>query len=345
MFSKLTNRLAKIPYRVYLVLGVTIFALANPVTSKLAAIGAANPVDGRNPISFCNVLFVGNLCALCTLLVIYFPELKLRRMGALSRKSWINLVIVAILSGVVAPALIFRALEITNVNNVILIGRIEPPLALVLAVIFLQARVNPWIVAGALLSFLGVIVTILGSNPENMMGLVGLEVGRGELMTGIGAIAAAIAGIISKVSLQQVPLGLFNVIRTAIATVFFFITAIYLFGSEHFQDVFSPLLWRWMLFYGVVIVVLGQLSWFAGVKKATAAEISLANSFNPIAGIIGTYLILQEVPSLAQYLGGLIILVGIVINQIGISRQNHTSVAEKAQNALAMEGENGFRGV
>ena len=54
----------RIPGRVYLLTAIIIFAAGSPVTRKLIEIGANNLVDGRNPISFCNVLFVGNLCAL-----------------------------------------------------------------------------------------------------------------------------------------------------------------------------------------------------------------------------------------------------------------------------------------
>lgn len=337
------NWFRKIPGRAYLLIGVTIFGTANAVTRKLTEIGAENTIGGRNPISFCNVLFVGNLCALAAFLVIYNQQIKLRVIRQLSVKNWINLVIVAIFSGALAPALIFMALEITDVNNVILISRIEPPISLMLAVIFLQAKVNKWVVGGAFISFLGVVITIFTSTPEITTQMLGI--GKGDLMTAVGAIAAAIGGILSKVSLQKVPLGLFNIARTAIGTLVFFVTAIYLFGPEHFIDIFSPLLWRWMLFYSLIIVVLGQLSWFAGVRSTTASEISLANSFNPIAGIIAAYLILGNVPTTSQYLGGLVILIGIILNQIGIRHQTLQSTDNLPPTPVSLEAENGFRGI
>ncbi|WP_127080956.1 hypothetical protein [Dulcicalothrix desertica] len=49
---------------------VLIFGAANSVTRKLTEIGANNFVDGKNPISFCNVLFVSNLCALLVLIIV-----------------------------------------------------------------------------------------------------------------------------------------------------------------------------------------------------------------------------------------------------------------------------------
>ena len=86
----------KIPGRAYLLVGVMIFGVANSVTRKLTEIGANNLIDGRNPISFCNVLFVGNLCALIALIGFYYPQLKPTTFRSLSSKNWSYLLLVAL---------------------------------------------------------------------------------------------------------------------------------------------------------------------------------------------------------------------------------------------------------
>jgi drug/metabolite transporter (DMT)-like permease len=135
----LTNR---IPGQIYLWLAIPIFGASSAVTRRLTEIGAQNFVNGQNPISLCNVLFVGNLCALMVLMLLYGREWQPTTLRQLSRKDWLSLVIVAILSGALAPGLIFQALALTNVNNVVLVGRLEPPLTLALSVWFLRERVN-----------------------------------------------------------------------------------------------------------------------------------------------------------------------------------------------------------
>ncbi|MEL6928308.1 MAG: EamA family transporter, partial [Cyanobacteria bacterium J06600_6] len=62
--------LNKIPGRVYLLVAIAIFAASSSVGSKLSGIGKEHLIDGRNPISFCNVLFIGNLCALLVLIAV-----------------------------------------------------------------------------------------------------------------------------------------------------------------------------------------------------------------------------------------------------------------------------------
>lgn len=345
--AKTSDLINRIPGRAYLLIAIIIFAAANSITRKVTDIGAQNLIDGRNPISFCNILFVGNLCALLLLILIYRQQVNVRSLRQLSRTDWLSLIGVGILAGALAPALIFRALEVTMVNNVILIGRIEPPLILALSVLLLRERVNLWVVAGAVVSFIGVVLTILLQAPEgNMVDMGGFQLGTGELMAAGGAVSAAVATIISKVTLRQISLGIFNVIRTVIGTVVFFAIALKLFGAVHFIDVFSPVLWKWMLIYSAVIVVGGQLCWFIGLKKTTASDVSLASSFSPIAGILGAYLILREAPTLAQYIGGAVILCGIVLNQIGNSRQSAETInVLQSRTEKEMDTEVGFKGI
>jgi hypothetical protein len=40
-------------------IAILIFAAANSIVSMLVDIGAANKIDDRNPVSLCNILFVG----------------------------------------------------------------------------------------------------------------------------------------------------------------------------------------------------------------------------------------------------------------------------------------------
>jgi drug/metabolite transporter (DMT)-like permease len=337
----------QIPGRAYLLLSVLIFAAANSVTRKLTNLGEQNLIDGRNPITFCNVLFVGNLCALVALLLLYGKQLNAQSLKQLSGKDWLSLIGVAVLAGAIAPALIFQALDVTMVNNVVLIGRIEPPLSLALSVFLLGARVNVWVVAGAIVSFIGVALTIvLQPSGGNMVQIVGFQIGQGQLLAAGGAIASAIGTIISKVALSHIPLGFFSLFRTALGTVVFFTTAMILYEPAHFMDAFSPFLWQWMAIYGGVIVVGGQLCLFAGLKRSNASEGSLVNSFSPIAGILAAYLILSEAPTIAQYVGGSVIIFGIILNQIGIIHESaeHSTPSQLAP-AKEMDVNVGFKGI
>ncbi|MFE1746214.1 DMT family transporter [Coleofasciculus sp. H7-2] len=339
-----------IPGYIYLWLAIIIFGASNAITRRLTEIGSQNFVDGRNPISFCNVLFVGNICALLILILIYHQQWNIRSLRQLSWKDWLSLIAVAILSGALAPGLIFEALSQTMVTNVVLIGRIEPPLVLALSVWFLKERVNFLQIAGAIVSLAGVILIMLlqRSSGENMMNMGGfISVGTGEIFAAAGAVALAVSTIISKFRIEEIPLGIYTVFRTALGSVIFFFAALYFYGSNHFMDVFSPFLWQWMLVYGAVIVAVGQSSWFTGLKSTTASKVSLASSFTPVVAIVAAYLILGEVPTLAQCIGGSVILGGILLSQIGVRRKSHRQeeMAHTSSNSKEMDMRVGFKGI
>ncbi|MBD2162872.1 DMT family transporter [Calothrix membranacea FACHB-236] len=348
---KRRNRLhRRIPGQIYLWLAILIFGASSAITRKLTEIGANNLIGDRNPISLCNVLFVGNLCALIVLSAIYWRQWNKTTLQQLSKRDWFSLTVVAILSGALAPGLIFQALAITGVNNVILIGRLEPPLTLALSVWLLREQVNRWEIIGAIAAFVGVSLTIFLQPPSvTMMSMGVLNLGLGEVLAAIGSIAIAVSTIIGKKYLSQIPLGIYSIFRTALGTVIFFFIALILYGREHFIDVFSPFLWQWMLFYGAVIVVLGQSFWLKGLRDSTVSTASLIGSFTPIVGIIAAFLILNEAPTMAQYIGSSLILLGILISQIGISRHSSQRFASRKLSSTPVEQEvetrMGFKGI
>ena len=181
--------------------------------------------------------------------------------------------------------MIFAALDNTNVTNVVLIGRLEPAISLALAVFLLRVRVNIWTVVGSLFSFAGVVaIAFLTSSQQTITMMGGLiHLGKGELQTAIAALILAIAGVMSKLRLQRIPLGFFSIFRTGLGTIIFVILAQIIYGSKHFTAVFATFLWEWMLIYGAIIVAAGQLFFFAGVRNASLAETTLTNSVQLLA--------------------------------------------------------------
>jgi drug/metabolite transporter (DMT)-like permease len=331
---------------VLLWLAIVIFGASSAITRKITELGADSLVDGRNPISLCNVLFVGNLCALLTLMPLFRRQWQPAILRTLTRSDWVWLVVVAILSGAVAPGLMFQALSLTNVNNVILVGRIEPPLILVLSVWWLKERIDRWQMAGIGLSFVGVMLTVfLQPIAERSTDMIGLPIGLGEILTACSALAAAASVMFSKQYLSHVSLGIYTICRNIVGTIVFFFTALWLYGREHFMDAFSPLLWQWMLLYGSIIVVLGQLLWLMGLRRSTTAEALLASSATPVLGILAAFLILGETPTLAQYLGGAVILLGISLSQVSSLRQAKGEQDAIMPQAGKLEANVGFKGI
>ena len=348
--TALSRLMQQIPGQAYLWFAVLIFGASSAVTRKITEIGAQHFVDGQNPISLCNVLFVGNLCALLVLVMIHRQQWHLTTLKQRSGQEWRSLIMVAILSGALAPGLIFQALALTQVTNVVLVSRLEPPLTLALSIWLLGDRVNLWEIMGAIAAFIGVGLTIfLQPVRASMMHMGGFHIGIGELLAALGAIALAISTILGKKHLSKVPLGLYSVVRTGLGTVIFFIAALVLYGHNHFMGVLSPFLWQWMLVYGVMIVVVGQSFWLTGLRASSVSTASIVGSFAPIVGIVAAYLILGEIPTLAQYIGGSVILLGLLLSQVGLrrrtARQRAVTHAESVPTEQVINANMGFKGI
>jgi drug/metabolite transporter (DMT)-like permease len=333
-------RVYRIPPQLYLWIAVLIFGASNAITRKLSIIGDRHEINGHNPISFCNILFVGNLCALLLFSLIHRHQF--REFRTLPRRTWIVLTLVAILSGAIAPGLMFQALAFTGVNDVILLGRLEPLLVLLLSMALLKERITRLEILGGIVTFSGVVLAVV-LQPSMMASQATI----GRWFVAIAALLLAISTILSKAKLMQVSVGIHNLYRTLIGTIIFYSVASIVYGQDHFRDAFSPFLWKWMLLYAGVIVVLGQTSWLRGLKVTSISEATLANSFIPIAGSLAAYFILGESPTPAQWIGGSVVLIGIILSQIGIWRRKSQLMMVANSSGLKQPLENnvGFMGL
>ncbi|MEB3295765.1 MAG: DMT family transporter [Synechococcales bacterium] len=326
-----------IPAPLYLWLATIVFAASSALTRKINMIGQMHLVAGHNPISLCNVLFVGNLCALAMMLCLFSQDLQGSEIQRLRPRDWLSLGAIGLLSGALAPALIFAALDRTTVTNVVIISRLELPLTLLLSLLLLGRRVNRYTALGAVVSCLGVAATAWLSSGW----MQDLHVGRGEVMVGIATLVLSIANLLSGLYLKTVSLGIFAIMRTGIGTIVFFVLAQVLYGSHHFAEAFSPVLWGWMVIYSFLIVILGQLCWFTAQKMSTTAELTFANTLQPLIAIGMAFLILGEIPMLAQAIGGGVLFVGICFSAIGTVyearlRSRHSSMTSQSMTSQSM---------
>ena len=133
-----------IPNAVYLWMAVILFAASNSVVRILIDLGAQHAIDGRNPITFCNLLCSGNMCAVIALIVIYWKQWTFANLRSLSLIDWASLFALALLTNTIAPWLFFVALDTTMVTNVVLVAQIEPPLVLVLSWLILGESLGLW---------------------------------------------------------------------------------------------------------------------------------------------------------------------------------------------------------
>ena len=318
----------RVPYALlFLWVAILIFSAANSVIAKLGHIGAQHLVEGRNPISFCNVLFAANFIAGWTLFAIYRKQWTRATFSKITGRDWWNMVIFTILASVIAPTLFFIGLMLTQVINVVLISTLSIPLSLFFGWLVLKQRPSLGVVLSSILALVGILITFFLHQSEPMsvsMKMTMANVGRGtlghflatipksgEICIAVSVTFTAFGVMLSEKVLDHVPTGIFSPLTALAGSIVFFFIAVIVFGWGHFIDLLDPFLWEWMFLYGAIIVGLGLYLWYRGIHGTFPADFSIANSFTPVAGIFFAFLILGEVPEWGQIIGGLVILCGI----------------------------------
>ncbi len=293
-------------------IGVLIYAASNSIATLLVDIGANNPVtDGRNAITFTNLLFLGSLISLVPMAVLFRCDWTVANLRSLTRRNWTLLTLSAFLSSALTPGLFFLALEHTTVTNVVLVSRIEPPLFLLAAGLFLKERVDTRTFAAGMVALFGAIVIIcLGETNSHC------PIGFGELIAALATLSYIASAIVARRVLQQIPMGIFSIYRTLTGTAIYFVLISVLQGPAQFQDVFSPVLLTWIWVYALPVVVIGQLTWFIALKYARSGDMALASSFSPVAGIVFAMILLGENPGMGLVPGGALILVAILLGRM-----------------------------
>jgi len=312
ILSKIKQLAARVPGKAWIWIAVLISAASNAIVSKLHNLGQCHlAADGKNPISFCNIFFTGSVVAFFTLLLTHPGEAQPAKMRGWSKKDWFLTLVSGALAGAIAPIMFFKALAATTVTNVVLAQTIEIPMVLLLAWLLRGERTTPTALIGAMVAFLGVILTsILGHDgPIHIM--------RGDVLTIAGTFSGVLATQLSRDVLQKISPILYGIIRNGLGSILFAVIVLRAYGPAHFGEVFNAYLWEWTLVYGSIVVVGGQLTWLLGVKTAKAGDIALAVAFTPVAGVFFAYLLLGEKPTWGQWVGGAVIMAGVALHLLG----------------------------
>ncbi|WP_338549409.1 DMT family transporter [Roseovarius phycicola] len=292
--------------------GVMIYAASNSIATLLVDIGSANPVaGGRNAITFTNLLFLGSLISLVPMTALFRGDWTRTNLRALSRKDWGLLTLSAFLSSALTPGLFFFALEHSNVTNVVLVSRIEPPLFLLAAAVFLRERINLRALSAGMVALVGatLMISLRGSGDTCVFDI-------GEIAAAVATLSYVASAIVARRVLKSIPMGIFSIYRTVVGAAMYFALVSFLQGPEQFQDLFSPVLLSWIWVYAIPVIVIGQLAWFFALKYARASDMSLATSVSPLAGIIFAMVLLGENPGTGFVPGAALIVAAICIGQM-----------------------------
>ncbi|MCP9835747.1 MULTISPECIES: DMT family transporter [unclassified Cyanobium] len=294
-----------------LLLYVLLRGLDATVLKGLQELGLANPVQGENPISFCNVFFLAQLTvALASLL----PGRR-RLIGDLARLGPADWRLLALHGGLglfLGPVAYYFALESLSVISQTLL------FALVLPVSALLAR---WLLGEALPPGFWLSLALIGAGL--LLPQAAMAIGNGQMDDAAG-LAWALVGVLAfagsavsgrSVARRRWPASVAVGVPTLLSALVFGAIALVLFGPHHFL-----LLRLWWVagvigLYAITLSLGRELALRQAYRSCSVAVVSLWGSLSLVVAVLSAALLLGE-PLGVPVLGGL----ALVLAGVGASR-------------------------
>lgn len=297
-----------IPPRVLVLGSRALQALALPVVALLISMSGSLSNEIEDAISFCNVLFVGNLCASAVVLASFGPRRIGRDLKALTVGMRWEMLAFASLSALLS-GLIFTALETTTVTNSVLLARLGPVLFALGSALFLGqalARAD-WLGFG--LIGLGTLAVVFAGG--------GFTLVTGDWLIIASAFVYAAVTIMSGRLLPVTGLPAMVFARNFFSAIVFFVIANALYGPNHFMDAFYGPLWGVMLVYSLFVIVAAQFAWYRGIELLPPATVARWAVASPVFAVAYAYVINGEQPGRMQLIALGLIVVGVLVTNLG----------------------------
>ena len=226
----------------------------------------------------------------------------------IERESFGSLLIFALSMGVGVTAFTYLSLEESTIISPVIIGsQLAIPFAILLSTIFLNESINykKWFFVVS--SFIGII--LIGLDPELVNNIFALILTAG--MSFFYAIANVSSRNINKLNIVTT-----NFSMALIGFVTLFILSLLFEGNtiEILKNIENKI-WLMIIYSGLVVSVGAHMSLFYLYKFYPVGKVLPFYSLFPVFGLIQTFIVFREIPSLMVTLGGIIVIGSVFIIQ------------------------------
>jgi len=285
--------------------------LDNTVLKALQLYGMNHPVEGVNPVSFCNVFFFVQLISGITFLINGRSGLE-QEIINLNNHDRRLLVCDAFLSRFLGPVAYYFSLNSLSVITQTLIFALILPASALMANWILKESLPKAFSASVVLISSGLLLHQLGGvanviDHTNLVGIVWSLVGvlafSGSALTG------------RKIAARRLSVGLSIGIGATISALVFGILAILLFGLKHFL-----LLQLWwvvgvLLLYALTLSLGSEVALRMAYHQSSVATVSLLGSLSIVVAVASAALLLNETIQPGTIIGVLLLVTGVMVGR------------------------------
>lgn len=237
----------------------------------------------------------------------------------ISPKNWLF----SILAGIFLALffiLWFESLDYTSIASSVVLISLQPVFAFIGTYFIFGERFS----SGAIISIFIVLLggLIIGFGDFQLSG----DMVYGDMLALLGAIAVTIYSLSGQHVRKNVSLITYTFIIYSISAVI-----LTLFNIVRQENFFSYPADHWWIFIALAIIptFLGHSLFNWSLKWLSTSTISMAVVFEPIGASILAFLILNETPTWAQFLGGTIIVIGLFLFILSTSRKKKITISTK----------------
>jgi len=260
------------------------------------------------PVTF--VVFIMHLFPLIILTIFYPKEYK--NFFKLSKSDMTYAAIIALLAGVIGTLLIVKALFLVDfkyLSAVVLIQKVQPIFAIILAAVFLKEKIKHYFIIIALIVFAGVYFMSFGLHTPYFS--VSSAYLLAYILTIIAAFFFSTNTVLGKYLTNTVSNKTITFARFFLGTIFSLIICLVA-GDIHFVYKLNS---NSLTFFVVNAIIAGpfvMFLYYSGLKKIKAIFAALGELALPFSVIILDYFYYGEALSYVQWIGGGIIIIGII---------------------------------
>ncbi len=242
------------------------------------------------------------------------------------RKDLGKFVLLAIVGNTAYQLFFINGIALTTATNSALILATTPIFIILFGSLLNIEKVTSRVAQGAILSFLGVLMIVLGSGNSLLLSSQSL---LGDLLIVANPICWSIYTVLSKPLLKNYsPLKL-TAVTMAIGAVPLVIVGAPTFGAQNWTAI-SFNAWLGLGFSAFLAIGIGYVLWYTGVSRIGSARTSLYDNLVTVFAVASAWILLSESMSWVQILGAVLVFASLYV----VQRKRNAETAENSSKPL-----------
>lgn len=248
----------------------------------------------------------------CVAFIVFLPIAysRVKREWPMIKTHWPAVIVMAITGVACFNTLVYIGVYYTTSINASLMNSSTPIIIYILSFIFLKERLSKFQLIGTALSLAGVAFILSKGSLET---LLSFSFNKGDLVVLIAVFCWGVYSLLVKQYAGRLPGYSTFLITISLGVIMLLPFTIYELMTTSVDIVWSPSTIGAILYVGIVASIIAFLSWNNGVVALGANKASIYLNFIPLFAAIFAVLFLGEDLLLAQVIGGLAVICGVLL--------------------------------